>query len=270
MAAPKVPFKRIVKAGMKGDDVLALKIITSRAGCWPWQEFDNIAHPEFMNGRGKKGQTGIKGLQKVLRVSADGVYGPATHSKSLPFRVPRHHAHAGEYIWDGRAAMLYASSTVSAATKSAAIVADIFKWWDWMVARTASIHYSQVRPMGQMAARHEPPILPYWEDCSATFIYCAFLGGAKSPDIAYGFSGYGNTDSLVRCGRLISESEIPKYCKEHYVGAFYGHSHWNTVHVAAVKSPTQVYSMGSEKAPERWPNIHYDSPLVEVRAFEVI
>jgi hypothetical protein len=263
----------MVKEGMKGNDVIALKICASRAGCWPWAEFDNIAHKEFMMGRGKtKGTSGLRGLQRLLKINADGVYGPVTHTKSLPFKVPGGHLHAGEYIWDGHAQVLYSgASTSSVVDKQKAIVADVWKWWQWMIAHKGQIHYAQTRPMGQLAAKHEPPLLPYYEDCSSTFIYCAFLGGAKSPDIAYGFSGYGNTDSLIRCGIPISESQIPQYMLTHYLGVIYGSSVWSTHHISAIKSPTQVASMGSEQAPEWWSSIHRGpGAIAGIRAYSVL
>jgi hypothetical protein len=214
----------------------------------------------------------LKGLQRLLKVTADGVYGPATHTKSLPFRVPAGHSHAGEYIWDGHAAVLYSGANqTSIDDKKKAIVADIWKWWQWMIMNHGQIHYTQNRPMSQLSAKHEPPVLPFGEDCSSTFIYCAFLGGAKSPDIANGFSGYGNTDSLIRCGIPIGASQIPNYCQTHYVGVIYGSSFYSTHHISAVKSPTQIASMGNENAPEWWSSI-YQGPgaIASIRAYDVI
>jgi len=267
MAAPNVPFKRILKVGDTGDDVKAIKIITSRAGCWPWGEFDNVASDKFMHGYGSRKNTqGLEGMQKLLKVAADGVYGPMTHKASLPFRVPKGLAHAGEYIWDGHSQALYKGGRTGTAES---IVADIFNWWDWMVAREPQIHYSQIRPMPELARHHEPPVLPYSEDCSSTFIYCAFLGGALSPD-PYGFSGYGNTNSLVKNGINITRDQIAAYCRKYYIGAFYGASIWNTHHVSAVKDASHVYSMGNERAPERWPNVDYMSQLVALKAYRVV
>ena len=268
---PVVPFKRIIKPEMTGDDVKALKIIASRAACWPWQEFDNIAHAKFMNGYGRvKGTSGLKGLQKALGVTVDGIYGPITHQKSLAYRVPKGNPNAGAYIWDSHAQALYKGSYDP---KSAAqgIVADIFKWWEWMIARERQIHYSQNRPMGELSKHHNPPVLPFYEDCSSTFIYCAFLAGARSPDVAYGFSGYGNTDSLVRNGTSISEADIPKYCDHYYVGVYYGSSIWNTHHVSAIKAPNRIASMGNENAPEWWSSIHQGpGAIASIRAHPVV
>jgi hypothetical protein len=268
---PNVKFNRIIKTNMTGDDVKALKIITSRAGFWPWAEFDNIAHKEFMMGKGRtKAMSGVRGLQKALKVTADGVYGPATHKVSLPHRVPRGIPHAGEYIWDAHSQALYTGSYAPAA-RAKDLVVNIFKWWDWMIARQRSIHYSQMRPMTQLARHHSPPILPYSEDCSSTFIYAAFLAGAKSPDVAYGFSGYGNTDSLVRNGTSIRESEIPKFCENYYLGVYYGSNIYNTHHVSAIKSPSRVASMGNENAPDWWSSIHQGpGAIASIRAHAVV
>lgn len=270
MSQPAVKFDRIVKAGMTGDDIIALKIITSRAGCWPWQEFDAIAHPEFMNGKGKsKGTSGIKGLQRLLGVKADGVYGKATHTKTLPYRVPKGRPHTGEYVWDGYSQALYEKAYPDARRRG--IVADVFSWWEWMVAHEPQIGYSQRRAMKELALHREPPRLPFDEDCSSTFIYCAFLGGAKSPDIAYGFSGYGNTDSLIRCGIPINRDQINEYAATHYVGVFYGESVYSTHHVAAFKTEQAGYSMGRQSAPERYHGIA-DGPghVAGIRAYEVL
>lgn len=270
MAAPKIPFDRVVKEGMVGDDVLALKIITSRAGCWPWQEFDRVAHPQFMHGKGKlQKNSGLAGLQRLLGVKADGVYGQATHAKSLPFKVPRGRTHAGEFIWDGHAQALYQKAYPD--LRARAIVTDIFDWWQWMVSHEPKIGYSQRRPMGELTKHHEPPQLPYDEDCSSTFIYAAFLGGALSPDKAYGFTGYGNTGSLVRCGIPINQGQIDEYCETHYVGVFYGSSVWSTDHVAAAKTSTKLGSMGRQSAPEWYSSIS-DGPgnVAAIRAYEVL
>jgi hypothetical protein len=140
-----------------------------------------------------------------------------------------------------------------------------------MVDHEPKIGYDQRRPMGELAKHHEPPQIPYDEDCSSTFIYCAFLGGSKSPDIAFGFTGYGNTGSLIRCGIPINESQINQYSDTHYVGVFYGESVYSTHHVAAFKSLHSGYSMGRQAAPERYSSI-YDGPghIAGIRAFEVL
>jgi hypothetical protein len=265
-------FKRTIKAGDTGNDVIAWKIITSRAGCWPWAEFDNIAHKEFLHGHGRtRATSGIKGLQKLLGITQDGVPGPETFKKSIPYRAKRGivQYHAGEYIWDAHACALYRG--YHAVTPQRKIVTDVFKWWQWMVDHTVRIGYSQGRPMWELARHLEPPELPFDEDCSITFSYCAFLGGARAPDPDYKYSGLGNTGSLVRGGFWISESDILKYNKDYYLGAIYGKDRWNTHHIAAIKSPSKVYSMGNESAPEIWDSIHRGpGEILCVRAYPVV
>ena len=223
-----------------------------------------------MHGKGKaQGTSGLEGLQKLLGVPADGVYGEQTHSHSIPFKVPKRKVHAGEYVWDGHAQALYRGTALVSVPQS--IVKDIFQWWRWMVAREPQIHYNQGRPMGELARHHEPPEVPYYEDCSITFSYCAFLGGARAPDPDYKYTGLGNTGSLLRGGFWIAESDIPKYMKAYYLGVIYGTNRWNTHHISAIESPTSVFSMGNEGAPERWSSIHQGpGKILCVRAYPVV
>src|SRR5581483_9192486 len=104
------------------------------------------------------------------------------------------------------------------------IVASIFDWWEWMVEHTAEIGYRQFRPLTQIRDHQHPPNLPFDEDCSSAFVYCAFLGGALSPDQGNGYTGFGNTDSMIRFGMRIEEADLEKFCRDHYVAAFYGSS----------------------------------------------
>jgi hypothetical protein len=263
-------FKRTLKVDDTGDDVIAWKIITSRAGCWPWAEFDNIAHEEFLHGKGKTQlRSGIRGLQRKLGIKDDGIPGPETFKKSIPYRVEKSRLHGGEYIWDGHACALYRGSIVISTQRL--IVKDIFGWWQWMVDREPQIGYSQRRAMMQLALHNEPPEVPFYEDCSSTFSYCAFLGGARAPDPDYKFTGLGNTGSLVRGGFWIDEKDIEKYAQDYYLGVLYGTTRYNTHHIAAIKSRTKVYSMGNEGAPEIYGSIH-DGPgaILCVRAYPVV
>jgi len=256
--------------GVKGEKVKAAKIVTSRAGFWKWGEFDNIYHEGFANGKGSaKNTSGVRGLQKWLGVGVDGQWGPQTHNATLTARVPAKLPHAGEPLWDRHAIALYKGGSEEPVLNTReSIVKDIFNWWEWMVTRTAQIGYSQIRPMPQLRAGNEPPRLPYVEDCSSTFIYCAFLGGAKSPDNSNGYTGYGYTGSLVKSGFWISANDLEKYQKTFYIGAFYGPSVYNTTHISAVKSAREVYSMGNDRAPERWSSFwHYN--FLQLRAFPV-
>jgi hypothetical protein len=243
-----------LQIGTKGDKVLAAKIVTSRAGFWKWGEFDDVYYKAFADGKGRaKNTSGVRGLQRWLGIGADGVWGPATHNATLGKTIPKGLPHSGDPLWDAHAIALYkGGSDEPVLSNRESLVKAIYGWWDWMVARTAQIGYSQNRPMRELANKHKPPNLPFLEDCSATFIYCAFLAGAKSPDNTCGFTGYGYTGTLIKSGIWISENDLEKYQRTYYIGALYGPSVYNTTHISAVKSASQVYSMGNDRAPEMW------------------
>lgn len=80
-----------------GVDVVAIKRAISRAGYWPWQEFDQVYSQLFAH-------DGVAGFQKAVHLRADAVYGPRTHEALK-------HAHAvaphkGEPAFDDVAAIL--------------------------------------------------------------------------------------------------------------------------------------------------------------------
>lgn len=273
MAAPVVKFKRALyppshKGGSHdGSDVIAVKRAISRAGFWPWQEFDDTYSAGFANGNKSGG--GVKDFQKTTGITpATGFYGSATHTALLSARVPAGSPHAGEWVWDQSAINLYNGFVDMTAAQQ--IVASIFGWWDWLVARNPDVHYLQARPVLELTERNNPPKIPMYCDCSGTTIYCAWLGGAISPDIIYGYSGYGNTDSLIKGGFQIQESEIAQYCQDYLVLSFYGESVWNTDHVTNVRSASQNYSHGKESDPSVYNTIHYRPDFLQLRAYNVI
>ena len=71
-------------------DVEAVKRAISRAGFWPWQEFDQAYSEMFArNGVGK--------FQKAVGLKVDRVYGKATHDK---LRAAKAKDHPGEWAFD--------------------------------------------------------------------------------------------------------------------------------------------------------------------------
>jgi hypothetical protein len=267
-----VPFKRPLyppsfsgEKTLPGDDILSVKRMVSRAGFWPWGEFDPVYHEGFAKGQRNrlgrliKGREGMVGLQKLLGVKRTGYYGNPTHTGSLPLRVPKGLPHYRELIWDQFAINNYKGyEDLSPAEE---IVKEIFHWWNYLVDREPSVHYDQ-----------KPPRMPISDDCSGTLIGCAWLAGARSPDPWYQYNGAGNTGSLVNGGIRISESEIDNWCKTHYVAAFYGNSVWSTKHVVAVENSKKFYSHGRESGPEIIRgSLHYHTyPLIAIRAYPVI
>lgn len=284
MVSLHVPFKRPLyppdsgKPSTPGEDVQAVKRAVSRAGYWPWAEFDQQYSNGFSHGRkdpnGPQGVItkrwgGVAGLQRRLGIQATGYWGKATHEASLKMRVPQGLPHEGEFIWDQAAINQYTGYADMTAAEE--IVADIFTWWDKLVANESLWHYSQQRPIQPLRDREDPPKPPGYLDCSGTFIYCAWLAGAMSPDPRFNYSGYGNTGSLADGGFAITQAQLSKYVKDHYVAAFYGSAWWATSHICAVKSATEVYSMGNEHAPEKKDSYKWSSPpFLGLRAYRVI
>jgi hypothetical protein len=259
---PKVDFKRVLQKGVDpGTDIRAVKRAISRHGEWPWTQFDNIWH----TGKGSFSQVGLKNFQKHKGLEVDGIYGEKTHAALLKSRVPADHVHAGEWCFDQTSINLYNGyQDYSAAEK---IVKAIFKWWRCAEGVAGSWHYSQWRPFDFDAKCDAGGR----SDCSGMTIQAAHGAGAKSPDIVCGYSGYGNTDSLRRGGIPISTSDVIRYCKDHYVLAFYGPSWSETDHVIAGEAPNIWHSNGNENAPEIWNGV-YDTRLnfLGCRSYQVI
>lgn len=257
------------KGVFHGDDVLALKRVVSRAGFWPWQEFDDVYSGAFALGKNAPGEQGMAGWQKHLGIQSSGNYGVATHQAGLKDRVRPGLPHSGDRVWDQYSINLYRGFEDTTAAEK--IVTDIFSWWQWMVAREPAIHYSQARPIQPLRDREDPPKIPSDLDCSGTVIYCAWLADALSPDISFGYSGNGWTGSLIAGGQWISVSDIDQMAREHYVLGFYGPSKWNTKHVTAFRSTRQIYSMGNEGAPEMYTSMSQGrQDFLGVKAYPVI
>lgn len=269
---PDDPFKRKTEPG---DDVLAIKRVVSRYGCWPWGEFDDTYYNGFAHGHKNKlgirikGQEGVAGFEKKLGISATGNWGQGIHEKSQRVFIPNGMPHEGEPLWDQFSINLYRGFEDLGPAEQ--MINDIFEWWSWLVFREPAYHYSQERLIPIIRQRRKPPSMPNKGDCSGTFIGCAWLAGAVSPDRFYGYSGAGNTDSLIRSGIAINKSDIDTYVKTHYVAVFYGHSMWNTTHVVAARNSHMFYSHGREAGPEIITDINYHTlPVVGIRAYPVL
>lgn len=278
-----IPYKRPLyppsftgEKTIPGEDVIAVKRMVSRAGFWPWGQFDDVYYEGFAKGQKNKlgrlikGREGVVGLQKKLNLQPTGYYGKNTHNGSLLLKIPANLPHAYEFLWDQTAINLYKG--YEDLNPAEELVQDIFYWWNYLVNREPLVKYDQGRPINIITRGEKPPVMPISEDCSGTFIGCAWLAGAQSPDPWYQYNGAGYTGSLVNGGIKINRSEIDAYCKTHYIGVFYGSSVWNTGHMVAAENSKKLYSHGREAGPEIiYNNLDYhSSPLVAVRAFPVI
>lgn len=91
-----------------GPDVEAYKRTVSRAGRWPWQDFDEVFNNAFSHGKagGNVGESGIQGVQRQQSIDATGWVGQNTFNVLRSIRVPQGLPHAGEPAMDATAVNL--------------------------------------------------------------------------------------------------------------------------------------------------------------------
>lgn len=106
----------------------------------------------------------------------------------------------------------------------------------WYFNNSASIRYSQARPISTITQGIRPPKLPYALDCSGLVITCYWQNGLADKLGAENAKGYGNTWTLWRHGEKISSSQLKSGDL-----VFYG----NCSHVAVYVGDGMVVSHGS-------------------------
>lgn len=82
-----------------GDDIVAVKRAVSRAGYFPWQAFDDSYNQKIADA--------VKKFQHDHGLDNTGFYGENTHVKLKATNVPKGGSHAGEDVFDDKAAALY-------------------------------------------------------------------------------------------------------------------------------------------------------------------
>jgi len=86
---------------MNGADIEAYKRTVSRAGRWPWGQFDETFSNGFSHGRsGNVGETGIAGIQRQQKIDATGWIGKSTFNVLRSIVIPPELPHAGEMAMD--------------------------------------------------------------------------------------------------------------------------------------------------------------------------
>jgi len=95
------------RPSMDGPDVEAYKRTVSRAGRWPWQEFDQAYSNGFAHGNGPDVvDTGIAGVQRQQHLDATGWIGEKTFKTLRSIRIPQGLPHQGEPAMDAYAVSL--------------------------------------------------------------------------------------------------------------------------------------------------------------------
>lgn len=99
------------KPSMNGPDVIAYKRTVSRAGRWPWQEFDDAYSNAFAHGDGPNViDTGVAGVQRQQGIDDSGWIGEKTFNTLRSIRVPEGKPHGGEMAMDAYAQDLIAQA----------------------------------------------------------------------------------------------------------------------------------------------------------------
>jgi hypothetical protein len=85
-----------------GPDVEAYKRTVSRAGRWPWQEFDQAFSNGFSHGKagGNLAESGVAGVQRQQHLDATGYVGKKTFDTLRSIRIPEGLPHAGDVAMD--------------------------------------------------------------------------------------------------------------------------------------------------------------------------
>jgi len=169
-----------------GADVEAVKRAISRAGFFPWQEFDRAYNEKISDA--------VKDFQKANGLDSTGNYGEATHNKLKSKNVPSGKPNAGEDVFDKTAADLYKGYKPPPDTSDEDKVRKyltefceraINEPWD----------YSQNRAIDVTV---DPDDDNVDSDCSGSVIqaynYAKRKSGINVPDPSkYGYAGWGNT-----------------------------------------------------------------------------
>jgi len=250
---PSVSLPRQVKVGMSGDDVIAYKRAISRGGRWPWQQFDNYYSQNFSTGSsGNVKDTGVKGFQRQMKLTQDGIVGQQTFDAMRKAMIPKELANGGQPLFDSTCLNLLKGMKPPPSSSGDQKLVDYAKA---SIANEPKIHYSQNRPMTHLGV---PPSKGFTCDCSGHATGCFYEAGYPDPNKS-GYNGYGWTGTLV---------SNPKCSAPYKIGdmGLYGTSESNTTHVVTCYVPGSAnascwVSHGSEGGPYSV-QLYYRSDLV--------
>jgi hypothetical protein len=104
---PPDAAQRGKQPSISGPDVEAYKRTVSRAGRWPWQNFDRAYSNGFAHGQGGNVRdTGVAGVQRQQGVDDTGWLGEKTFNTLRSIKIPEGLNHAGEMAMDAYAVNL--------------------------------------------------------------------------------------------------------------------------------------------------------------------
>lgn len=230
-----IPYKRAIKHGMKGNDVLATKRALAHAGLRRWGA-------GFTPTAGNLWVKNIKTFQRQKGLHVDGVYGPATHRALV-----KYFDKFGAYLYNHYHLPVHQSNFRQGIVSNA-----IFGY-----NHRGSIHYTQSSSRMYGIRNHvHPPSIPYYEDCSSFATWCYWAAGALDPNGLH-FNGQGYTGTLGAHGVRTSNPRPGDLC-------FYGYFPFH--HVSIYIGNGRAISHGSEIGP-LLVNYRYRSDYNQTRSY---
>lgn len=244
-AAKYAPFLRTLKRGMRGYDVLVVKRCLSYAGEMKWEGFD------FTRLYGPYTAKGVRQFQRKKGLKVDGVVGPATWKKLVPYMQ----AYELKLVQKQKAAMKPKQKPNDKLRGE--IVSNA--WFGYF--NRAQIYYTQ-SPLRMYGVKHRirPPRIPTWEDCSSFATWTYWAAGVTRDPNGLGYNGYGYTGTLANNGWRTSSPRPGDL-------AFYGEYPFNhvTIVVGYRNGVLMCVSHGSSIGPLYLP-VYY-RPVTQFRSY---
>lgn len=180
-----VPFVRPLHPGKPlehGQDITAVQRALRDAGA--------LTKPVVAAAYAENTWDAVGVFQRKVGLTADEIYGPATHLKLAP--------HFDDY---GRWLLVQAKQDLKPDPRELVVQTAY-----WYYGQRARIAYSEDRPIPTVYYGIKPPQIPSHLDCSGLAITCYWVNGLAAVLGDENAHGFGNTTSLARHGKVISSS----------------------------------------------------------------
>lgn len=228
MAKTVARFRRPLKLGSKGSDVVAVKRAARKLGGFRTGPVISPVYGPLIKRWMRRWQ------KKHGLLGGDGSYGARTHA-----------AFVKRNGFDAYGAWLLSKAewkTPAEKRRDAVVRAALYG-----VANTAQIHYTQgPGRMSGVRGKVKPPLVPPFEDCSSFATWCYWLaneevGGVPDPN-GLGYNGYGFTGTQIAHGQRTGKPDDGDL-------VFYGHGSIPS-HVTIYIGAGKCVSHGNETGPK--------------------
>jgi cell wall-associated NlpC family hydrolase len=241
-----VPFRRELKLGSTGTDVVAVKRALHKLGGY-WLPRGHPITPVY----GPFLKLQMRRWQKHhMKQPGDGSYGHRTHRAFL-----------NRNAYDAYGAWLMKTAdwqTPEQKRRGAVVRAALYG-----AANEPAIHYTQgSQRMSGVRGKVKPPSVPAWEDCSSFATWCYWLANDEVGEVpdpnGLDYDGYGFTGTMISHGWRVGSPEPGDLC-------FYGSGSIPS-HVTIAIGAGKCVSHGAESGPKVL-SVNYRGDLQQVRAY---